>query len=115
MSKITTHVLDTALGRPAQGIDVLLEDSQARLLAQGTTDSDGRVSELGPSEIDPGVYRLRFFTGPYLSKSQSASSHEPNSAFYPEVTVTFTVVDDGSHYHVPLLLSPFGYSTYRGS
>lgn len=96
---LSTHVLDTSVGRPAAGVRVRLElhDAGWRTIADGTTDSDGRIA--GWDTAETGTYRLVF---------------EVNGEFYPEVTVTFRVADD-SHYHVPLLLSPFGYSTYRGS
>ena len=115
MSAVTTHVLDTALGRPAAGVPVRLErardgDDEGTVLGRASTDADGRASDLGPAELEPGTYRLVFGTGEYGRASQPA---EPS--FFPEVTVTFTVADPGRHYHVPLLLSPFGYSTYRGS
>lgn len=107
MSQITTHVLDTALGRPAEGIAVALTDATGTVIATGETDGDGRVSALGPDALLPGDYRLEFATGGYLARTGSA-------AFYPRVTVDFAVTE-AAHYHVPLLLSPFGYSTYRGS
>jgi 5-hydroxyisourate hydrolase len=100
VSQVTTHVLDTALGRPAAGVAVTLEQDGG-VLARGTTDPDGRVGDLGPDRLDPGTYRLRFDTA-------------DRSAFFPEVLVVF-VVEDGDHLHVPLLLSPHGYTTYRGS
>ena len=105
MSGITTHVLDTARGRPAAGIAVRLDVRDGgdwRELARGTTDADGRLRTL-PS-IDAGTYRLTFDTGAY----------NPDG-FFLEVTIEFVVKDAAQHYHVPLLLSPFGYSTYRGS
>lgn len=105
MSAITTHVLDTASGRPAAGIAVRLEvrdGEQWRELARGKTDDDGRLRTL-PS-IEAGTYRLVFDTGAY----------NPDG-FFPEVAIVFEVNDAAQHYHVPLLLSPFGYSTYRGS
>jgi 5-hydroxyisourate hydrolase len=85
-------------------------------IARATTDSAGRVASLGPELIQPGTYRLVFATGGYFGRrSRGNGSGAENPAFFPEVTVTFTVADGGEHYHVPLLLSPFGYSTYRGS
>ncbi len=114
MSKITTHVLDLASGRPAQGISVVLEaqdDSGSwRGIGGGTTNSDGRCGDLlePGTEISPGNYRLRFDTAGYHAREQV-------EGFYPEVVVTFAVRDPEEHYHVPVLLSPFGYSTYRGS
>ena len=103
MSQVTTHVLDTAAGRPAAGVPVTLENADG-VLATATTDRDGRVGELGPERLPAGTYRLRFDTAAYLD----------GAAFFPEVVVTFLVEGD-AHHHVPLLLSPFGYSTYRGS
>jgi 5-hydroxyisourate hydrolase len=103
MSTLSTHVLDTTLGRPAAGVPVRLLDASGAGLAEGTTDTDGRVGSLG-GDLAPGTYTLRF----------AVAAHQPDG-FYPEVAVTFTVAADQDHYHVPLLLSPFGYSTYRGS
>ena len=108
MATISTHVLDTALGRPAEGVPVVLQRAEGGdTVGSGVTDSDGRVKDLAGGPIAPGIYRLRFDTAAYFA----AKSRE---TFYPEVNVVFRVVD-GSHHHVPLLLSPFGYSTYRGS
>jgi 5-hydroxyisourate hydrolase len=114
MSPITTHVLDLALGRPARGVAVRLSaqsaDGRWEELAQGETDADGRARDLlsGADTIPAGTYRLRFDTAAYF---QALGAR----AFYPEVVVTFRVENASAHYHVPLLLSPFGYSTYRGS
>ena len=113
MSQITTHVLDTALGRPARGVGVELHQllgESWRELGQGVTGEDGRQRELLPAghQLVPGIYRLMFATGTYL-----AMSGQP--AFFPVVTIVFDVRDASAHYHVPLLLSPYGYSTYRGS
>ena len=105
MSLVTTHVLDTAAGAPAAGIAVRLESADGAVLANGRTDDDGRIRSLGPAELAPGVYRLVFDTGAHLG---------PNG-FFPEVTVSFRITDGTRHHHVPLLLSPFSYSTYRGS
>lgn len=113
-SSITTHVLDTSSGRPAAGIPVHLEIQDPsggwKKLGSGTTDSDGRVNNPidGGRTIQPGTYRLTFETASYF-QSRSATS------FYPFVHIVFRIEDSSSHYHVPLLLSPFGYSTYRGS
>jgi 5-hydroxyisourate hydrolase len=116
-SPITTHVLDTARGRPAAGVPITLavQESAAgaatfRPLGHGHTDGDGRLRTLLPAEppLQPGTYRLTFDTAAYF-RAQGLTS------FYPEVTVVFQVVAAGEHYHVPLLLSPYGYSTYRGS
>lgn len=110
MSAITTHVLDTALGRPAAGVPVRLsriDPTSTAVLAEATTDDDGRVAELGPDQVPAGTYQLRFDTAAYCAVTGQ-------ECFYPEVTVTFSVTDQ-RHHHVPLLLSPFAYSTYRGS
>ena len=107
---ITTHVLDTARGRPADGVPVVLERATPQaweIVGTGVTDADGRVRDLGAAPA-PGRYRLMFDTEAYFRAQDVVG-------FYPEVTVVFTVVDAGEHHHVPLLLSPYGYSTYRGS
>jgi 5-hydroxyisourate hydrolase len=110
MSQITTHVLDAALGRPAEGVTVALQKRAPEgwvRLGKGETDADGRLPELGPDRVEAGVYRLIFATGDYFKASARAT-------FYPEVEVLFEVTGP-EHYHVPILLSPFAYSTYRGS
>jgi 5-hydroxyisourate hydrolase len=113
MSPITTHVLDTARGTPGRGIAVILEVAEGAHrwseLARGTTGEDGRITGFEPplGALEPGVFRLRFATGDYF-----AASHQP--FFYPEVHVVVRIDDPSQHYHIPLLLSPFGYSTYRG-
>ncbi|MEQ8208991.1 MAG: hydroxyisourate hydrolase [Lacipirellulaceae bacterium] len=108
MSPITTHILDTALGKPAAGISVILYSGETEI-GRGETNSDGRVTDLLPEgDMNPGTYRIRFEVAEYLAKSSTA-------AFYPFVDITFEVTEGEAHYHVPLLLSPFGYSTYRGS
>ena len=110
MSQMTTHVLDTTLGRPAAGVPVALAALSAGTwtpIGSGVTDADGRARALGPSTVPPGRYRITFDTAAYFAATGQVG-------FHPEVVVTFDVVDD-SHYHVPLLLSPFAYSTYRGS
>ncbi|POH74362.1 hydroxyisourate hydrolase [Arthrobacter glacialis] len=110
-SHITTHVLDTALGRPAEGVAVELDGhtgGQWVLLASGITDAQGRVKDLGPERLESGNYRLRFNTGAYFGGLNTES-------FFPEVSLTFTLDHAEEHYHVPLLLSPFAFSTYRGS
>jgi 5-hydroxyisourate hydrolase len=108
MSHVTTHVLDAALGLPAPGIAVALSDPNGTVIALGETDADGRVSSLGPDTLPSGEYRLEFQTGSYFAASARAT-------FYPRVTIEFLVTDPDAHYHVPVLLSPFAYSTYRGS
>ena len=113
-SPITTHVLDLAAGRPARGVAVVLaildRDGHWSTLGGGTTDADGRLRDLldPESPLEAGTYRLRFDTGAYFAAAGIA-------AFYPAVAVEFTIGDPAAHHHVPLLLSPFGYSTYRGS
>ena len=109
MSGITTHVLDTSRGRPAAGVGVRLEHGGAEL-AHGRTDADGRLRDLLPDgmPLQPGVYRLVFDTGAYFREAGV-------EAFYPHVSIDFEIRDAAQHYHVPLLLNPFGYSTYRGS
>lgn len=110
---ITTHVLDTAQGKPAAAVPVVLEiqDGQGwKEIARGQTDNDGRMMELLPADyaLAAGVYRIVFDTRTYYSGSNG-------KGFYPYVSIVFEVAAAGEHYHVPLLLSPFGYSTYRGS
>ncbi len=113
-SPITTHVLDTSRGRPASGLNVVLDfhadDTTWKTIATGTTSPDGRISDLLPENtiLAAGVYRLTFDTASYFHKNETAG-------FYPSVIVIFEIKDPAAHYHVPLLLSPFGYSTYRGS
>jgi 5-hydroxyisourate hydrolase len=104
-------VLDTSRGCPAAGVPVVLEravDSGWQPVGRGTTDADGRARDLLSSSPEAGSYRLTFDTGAYFRAADAAG-------FYPEVSVTFVVGDGEENYHVPLLLSPFGYSTYRGS
>ena len=109
MSRITTHVLDTVLGKPAAGISIQLdkqENGQWTVAAHGETDNDGRCQSLA-LEASPGRYRLTFQTGAYLSQQRRTS-------IYPEIAITFQCGDD-AHYHLPLLLSDNSYTTYRGS
>jgi 5-hydroxyisourate hydrolase len=113
MSTISTHILDVSRGRPASGVGVTLEALTGEawsLLARAETDQDGRVkaSALGQPQWDAGIYRLTFEIGRYFQALNQSS-------FYPEVTVNFKIEGGAEHYHVPLLVSPFGYSTYRGS
>jgi hydroxyisourate hydrolase len=139
-SAITTHVLDTARGGPAAGVAVRLdrvspagggespaesteEIGRARTeeIGRARTDADGRVAAIGPARLPAGIYRLTFGTGDYFggfyapSSPGPAPAGQPGPAFFPEVAVTFVTDGETPHYHVPLLLSPFGYSTYRGS
>jgi 5-hydroxyisourate hydrolase len=113
MSPITTHILDTSLGRPASGVTVELArlegDGDFRLLATRTTNQDGRSLDLlDATTLQAGIYRLRFFTRAYFAA-------RAETTFYPYVDVVFEISAGEAHYHVPLLLNPFGYSTYRGS
>jgi len=111
---ISTHVLDTASGRPAAGVGVILErqgpGNEFQQVSRARTDTDGRVRELVPGAMDleEGTYRLTFETGAYFETIDA-------EGFYPRVSVLFSVRDPSQHHHVPLLLSPYGYSTYRGS
>lgn len=113
-SPITTHVLDTAEGKPAAGVHVVLQFWQAGKdwipLAEGLTNEDGRLLEWMPpgSTLTPGVYRLMFDVRAYFERRKRA-------AFFPVVPIVFEIKDPNVHYHVPLLLSPYGYTTYRGS
>ncbi|MEM7194467.1 MAG: hydroxyisourate hydrolase [Pseudomonadota bacterium] len=112
MSQITTHVLDTSKGSPGENIRVELyvrNSAQWSLLASDTTNSDGRIDSWSlPEPLAAGVYKQRFYTRDYFASQNT-------STFYPEIDVQFEISGDGQHYHVPLLLNPFGYSTYRGS
>jgi 5-hydroxyisourate hydrolase len=113
MSAITTHVLDTARGHPAAGIAVKLEVRAGdgwKLLGEGRTDSNGRCNALLPenARLEPGTYRLVFDVGAYFNSQQTET-------FYEAIPVVFAIRRPEAHYHVPLLVSPYGYSTYRGS
>lgn len=113
MSAITTHVLDTSIGRAAAGVPITLEqeDGGAWLaLGKGVTDGDGRLRDLLPDgqRPSPGIHRLTFDTAAYFAAAGAVS-------FYPVVQVVFRITRPDEHHHVPLLLSPFGYSTYRGT
>ena len=108
MSGITTHILDVSIGRPAAGVQVTLEretDGAWAEIGSQKTDGDGRARQLMSEPLMAGSYRLSFEVGTYFN----------GESFYKEVTIAFQVKDASQHYHVPLLLSPFGYSTYRGS
>ncbi|MDY7232258.1 hydroxyisourate hydrolase [Hyalangium rubrum] len=113
MSTLSTHVLDTQWGRPAAGVPITLEVQEGsgwRELARGTTNSDGRVKDFLPAgtSLQAGIYRMVFDTAEYFRAHATRG-------FYPYVSVVFELSAPNEHYHVPLLLSPFGYSTYRGS
>ena len=105
MSGLTTHVLDTSRGRPGAGVSVILQrrGEEWDPVARAVTDADGRARLL--DDIEPGIYKITFDTGSYFD----------GETFFPEASVVFEVRDAKAHYHVPLLVSPFGYSTYRGS
>jgi 5-hydroxyisourate hydrolase len=111
MSTLSTHVLDAVAGAPAHDVGVALTEADQAggwtPVHAARTDGDGRVTAFGTAGLGPGVYRLVFDTGAYFAAAE-------RTGFYPEVSITF-VVDEERHYHVPLLLSPFAYSTYRGS
>ena len=109
MSTISTHVLDTSLGKPAEGIRVTLHRDSS-LIGSSVTDADGRARsflEQG-SSLSAGDYVLRFSVADYFDATK-------RKAFYSEIVIHFVIADEGQHYHVPVLLSPFAYSTYRGS
>jgi 5-hydroxyisourate hydrolase len=114
MSAITTHVLDASRGCPAAGVPVVLErlgsGGQWIVVGRGVTDADGRERTLmgPPGTLVPGIYRIVFDTGAYFAAQQVRT-------FYPHVTVTFEAAAGHAQYHIPLLVSPFGYTTYRGS
>src|SRR5688572_26947912 len=112
MSQITTHILDTHLGRPAEGITIVMlrgENDEWTEIARGTSNVDGRLPDLLQNNtiLAHGIYMLRFYTKDYFDKRQVPT-------FYPYVDIVFDIASN-EHYHIPLLLSPFGYSTYRGS
>lgn len=111
MSSISCHVLDTARGRPAGGVPVNLAQLDPsgvwRPVASASTNTDGRVPDFCAGSLAPGTYRVHFDTGSYFSPDLAA--------FYPFVDVVFQVSSSSEHYHIPLLISPYGYTTYRGS
>jgi 5-hydroxyisourate hydrolase len=111
MSTLSTHVLDTMHGRPAAGLGLVLSGPDGEI-ARGTTNGDGRCPDLVPGELAPGRYAIRFAVADYF-RGLGVSLPEP--PFLDEVTVAFGIAPGGGHYHVPLLVSPFAYSTYRGS
>ena len=108
MSFISAHILDALAGTPARDVAVSLTTDGGDSLGTAVTDADGRVTDLGPHHLDAGTYRVTFSTGEYFAG-------RGQETFYPSVTVSFTVVAGERHYHVPLLLSPYSYTTYRGS
>ena len=117
---ISTHVLDTSIGRPAAGIRVQLEyrgQDEWRLVASGEANGDGRVPNLVPEGevIAPGEFRLTFDTRRYFEVRKVRAFYPSTATLYPAICIVFEVAAGQTHYHVPLLLSPFGYTTYRGS
>ena len=111
MSQITTHVLDTSAGKPAKGIEIKFfksENSVWNEVAKGVTNDDGRISDLLEEGIslERGIYKMHFRTEEYYKEKKTKS-------FYPFVEIVF-IIDSDEHYHIPLLLNPFGYTTYRG-
>ncbi|GGH65791.1 hydroxyisourate hydrolase [Rothia aerolata] len=104
MSFLSTHILDTANGSPAEGLTVHLFSGEQKI-ASGTTDSDGRISDLGPDQLETGDYTLVFEIGDYY----------PRTSFWNSVSLTVSLVQETGHYHIPLLLSPYSISSYRGS
>jgi len=113
MSEITTHVLDISIGRPAAGMPVILEIEKMgggwKELSRGATDGDGRLRQLlAPGSLVDATYRLTFETAQYFRSRKT-------EGLYPQVSIIFQVRDTKQNYHIPLLLSPYGYSTYRGS
>jgi 5-hydroxyisourate hydrolase len=107
MTQLSTHLLDAVTGRPATGVAVTLADADGGVLAEASTDDDGRVSDLYTGDM-AGTYRLRFDTATYFAAQGMTS-------FYPEIVIAFEIADTTTSYHVPVLLSPYAYSTYRGS
>jgi len=113
MTQITSHILDTSIGKPAEGVLITLLQQQGDdwlMLGSAETNADGRVGDFTQSSdiLPAGFYKLTFYLSQYYEQTQRDS-------FYPHVDITFEIAGDGQHYHVPLLLNPFGYSTYRGS
>lgn len=111
MTTLSTHVLDTMHGRPAAGLALVLSGPEGEI-ARGTTNADGRAPALVPGPLAPGRYALRFMVADYF---RAAGVQLPDPPFLDQVTLDFGIAADGGHYHVPLLVSPWSYSTYRGS
>ncbi|MEE3848796.1 hydroxyisourate hydrolase [Gordonia sp. LSe1-13] len=108
MTGLSTHVLDAVTGAPAVGMSVVLQDAAGTELASGVTNADGRIPEVNGEPLVAGIHHLVFDTGSWFADHSI-------TAFYPEIDICFEVADPDRHYHVPVLLSPFAYSTYRGS
>ena len=111
MNTLSTHVLDTMHGRPAAGLSLSLTGPHGEI-ARGVTNEDGRCPDLIAGTLTPGRYALRFAVAAYF---RAQGVNLPDPPFLDEVTIDFGIADEGGHYHVPLLVSPFAYSTYRGS
>jgi 5-hydroxyisourate hydrolase len=111
MNTLSTHVLDTMHGRPAAGMALVLSGAEGEI-GRGATNADGRCPDLVPAGLMPGRYSIRFSVADYFRRLGVAL---PDPPFLDEVAVEFGIAADGGHYHVPLLVSPYGYSTYRGS
>lgn len=111
MNTLSTHVLDTMHGRPAAGLSLIVTGPRGEV-ARGVTNVDGRCPDLIAGELPPGRYSIRFAVAAYF---RASGVDLPDPPFLDEVTVDFGIADEGGHYHVPLLVSPYGYSTYRGS
>ncbi|MCV7227192.1 hydroxyisourate hydrolase [Mycolicibacterium komossense] len=107
MTHLSTHVLDAVTGQPAVGVPVALTDTTGTLLTQAVTDKDGRIGSLASQELS-GVHRLTFDTAAYFVAQGIVG-------FYPEIVIAFDITDPAGKYHVPVLLSPYAYSTYKGS
>ncbi|MYR06168.1 hydroxyisourate hydrolase [Gordonia sp. SID5947] len=108
MTGISTHVLDAVSGSPARGVAISLRDSTGTVLATGVTDDDGRIAQVNTEPVTPGTYHLVFDTGRWFDTHGI-------TGFYPEIDICFAVDDPTRHHHVPVLLSPYSYTTYRGS
>lgn len=108
MSGLSTHVLDAVTGSPATGVAVALQDASGTEIAAGVTDADGRIGQVTVEPLVPGIYHLVFDTGNWFADNDIRG-------FYPEIDICFEIDDETRHHHVPVLLSPFAYSTYRGS
>ena len=106
-SSLSSHVLDTTLGKPAEAMKLVLTTPDGQTV-EAITNNDGRCNDWGDTEFHAGVYQLRFLTGDYLKEHHQSS-------FYPQVDICFQISEEGGHYHIPLLISPYGFSSYRGS
>ena len=105
---ISTHILDTNLGKPAHNVAIKLYNAQHHLLGQGLTDQDGRIKDFGVQTLPVGEYQLEFEIAPYFEAQHTTT-------FFPKVCICFSITQTNQHYHIPLLISPYAYSTYRGS